>query len=62
MRLLLFDETIEGHHSMWMEQTALALGQMTAPSDVYYAFHRPWPFLQLTFTGRSRFGTACYEL
>lgn len=26
---------------MWMEQTALALGQMTDPSDVYYAFPAP---------------------
>jgi hypothetical protein len=43
MRLLLFDETIQGHHSMWMEQIALALSRMLGPNELYYAFPTPLP-------------------
>lgn len=40
MRVLLFDETIEGHHTMWMEQIARAL-QPHLGENLFYAFPQP---------------------
>ena len=41
MRVLLFDETIEGHHGMWMEEVARVLASVHDGDELFYAFPTP---------------------